>query len=249
MLMRRAAWLLVPVLLAAGVVATRSAHDGEGTPHSASVPPTAGPPARVAPPPAFDSPATATITSATLPTSEDALLYALADTDPLTVLSAADALAARGMTSAIAPLTARPLALRGEAAPSVIDALGRLARVASPEDRATATRTLAAWLASERRRDALDAPGNVLAIYEALGRTGDRDATTVLARELGDPTVSRAAKTAIAKALGALGDPGAAPALSAARREALGAEQLDPFEMEVRDELVAAIDRALAVAR
>lgn len=206
--------------------------------------------AHAAPQPSSDevpaAPETNRAEAATAPErSVDVLLARLGSEDPFEVLDAADGLAARRATSAIPALAAFPIARSPEAAPSVIDALGRLAGVAQGAERSQAASKLRGWLAEEKRRGAPESVGNVLTIYEALGHTGDAASARALEAELRDPDVSRAAKTVIVASLAKLRDPASRPVLEQAKHEAAGAVIDDAFEDEVRRDLLAEIDRAL----
>lgn len=176
----------------------------------------------------------------------DTLLARLAAADDYVVLDAADALAARKVTAAIPILAAISLADRPDAAPSVIDAVGRLAGVATGREHDLAVERLGTWLREEKARRAPESAGNVLGLYEALGHTRDPDAVRRLTAELRDPNVTYAAKTVIVDALVRLADPDARASLTAARAEAASAAIDDPFEDEIRRDLLAALDRALA---
>lgn len=175
----------------------------------------------------------------------DTLIAALRSSNDFVVVDAADELVARKATEALPTLERFDVTGRPHAAPSVIDALGRLAGDADPRARRTATDRLLALLAEERTRGARESAGNVLALYEALGRTGDPRAAAALEREALDPGVSFAAKTVIVEALVRLRQPTSAPILRRLLAMLADAEASDELEEETRRELATAIDRAL----
>lgn len=179
------------------------------------------------------------------PRSTDALLAALGSSDPFVVLDAADDLAARKATRALPILGAIDIRKGPHSAPSVIDALGRLAAVADAGDRKTATDRLLALLAQERVRSAPESAGNVLAIYEALGHTLEPRAAAALEGELLDPSVTHSAKTVVVEALVRLRQPSSGPPLRALQRELSVFVAPDALAEEVRGELALAVERAL----
>ena len=128
----------------------------------------------------------------------------------------------------------------------MIKALGELAGVAEPDDRELATDRLIALLAQEKAREAPDAPGNVLQIYEALGQTGDPRAATALEPELSDKTVPLAALTVVAGALANLQQPSSKAALVEARARVAALTFEDAFMSEVQKDVLASFDRAIA---
>jgi hypothetical protein len=175
-----------------------------------------------------------------------ALLKKLSSSDPFDVLDAADGLAARKVTAAIPTLAALDLPNTPDSAPSVIDALGRLAGEAAPEERAVATDRLLELLALEKRRRAPESAANQLALYEALGFTRDPRAVPGLEAELRDRSVGFAARTIVIESLVRLGQPSSRAAALAAREELERTRAAEAFEEDVRGELAASLDRALA---
>lgn len=257
-----AAVLVVTGLIAARVATTSGARSADRTAARAesSETPAAKPievaasaiaPTAVAPRPSAVPAAAATMEAAperadaSVPRTTQALLEALDSSDPFVVLTAADDLAARKATRAVPALAAIDIRKSAHSAPSVINALGRLASGADPASRTTATERLLALLAQERSRSAPESAGNVLTLYEALGRTLDPRAAAALERELLDPTVTHSAKTVVVAALVRLGQPSSGPPLRALQRELAVFVAKDPLEEEVRGELALAVDRAL----
>jgi hypothetical protein len=173
------------------------------------------------------------------------LLGRLGSSDPFVVLDAADGLAARKVTDAIPALAALDIRKSADSAPSIIDALGRLAAAADSTGRKTATERLLALLAQEKTRGAPESAANLLSIYEALGQTKDPAAAPALEAELRDRSVTLAARTVVVDALVRLGQPSSRAALTAARREAAATTTHDALEEEVRGEFVAQLDRAV----
>jgi len=267
--MRRRSALVAAVLVVTGLVAARAATTSSAPTRSEAPPQAADPPASppveraasaiaVAPSaaPAIAVPAAATAATAAaeapreradanVPRTTDVLLEALGSSDPFVVLTAADDLAARKATRAVPILAAIDIRKSAHSAPSVINALGRLASGADSASRTTATDRLLALLAQERVRSAPESSGNVLALYEALGRTLDPRAAAALEAELVDPTVTHAAKTVVVAALVRLQQPSSGPPLRALQRELGVFVAKSPLEEEVRGELAVAVERAL----
>jgi hypothetical protein len=183
--------------------------------------------------------------------SPEALLDKLASDDPYEVLDAADGLAARKVTRAIPTLAAMDIRKSADSAPSVIHALGQLGGHADPALRKTATDRLVALLAQERERARTEpeSAGNVLAIYEALGKTNDPAAAPPLEIELRDPEVPLAARTVVVESLVELGQPSSRPAVASARTEVAAMRAGDELEAEIQQELLGHLDRALAALR
>jgi hypothetical protein len=179
----------------------------------------------------------------------EALLDKLASDDPYEVLDAADGLAARKVTRAIPTLAAMDIRKSADSAPSVIHALGQLGGHADPTLRKTATDRLVALLAQERARTEPESAGNVLAIYEALGKTHDPAAAPPLEIELRDPEVPLAARTVVVESLVELGQPSSRPAVTRARAEVALMQAGDELEAEIQQELLGHLDRALAALR
>jgi len=178
--------------------------------------------------------------------SVDALIERLSSDDPHIVLDAADGLRARNAVEAIPDLAALDIAASPDSARTVIDAIGKLAGAANPDLQKTATDRLIALLAQEKARSSPDAPGNVLQIYEALGDTQDPRAALALEAELSDPSVPLAALVVIVEALAKLNQPSSLKPLSEARARVAALAFDDAFLMEVRSDVLAALDAALA---
>ena len=174
------------------------------------------------------------------------LVASLSSGDAVVVAEASKALIARRATSAIRSLTEIDLSAAAGGGLSIIDALGRLGALADPREKGAAVDRLIALLADEKRRDARESASNLLQIYEALGETRDPRAAKALEAELLDPEVGRAPKVVIVQALVSIGGSDRRAALAGARAQQAEVVGADAFEEEVRQELVAAIDKALA---
>jgi hypothetical protein len=155
----------------------------------------------------------------------------------------------RGATEAIVPLTKVDLSAAAGSGLSIIDALGKLAGVASDGDRARAVERLIAMLEEEKQRGARESAGNLIQIYEALGRTGDPAAAAPLEAELLDASVPRAPKVVIVASLVQLGQPSSIAALETALATETATAANDAFEEEIRLELVGAIEDAIVTLR
>lgn len=186
---------------------------------------------------------------ASSPRTTETLLAELRSSDDFVVLEAARALVDRKATAAIPELVAIDIRRGPQAAPNVIDALGRLAVVADPAAKRTATDRLLHLLAQERARDARESAGNVLTIYEALGRTLEPRAAPALEAELLDPAVTLAAKTVVVEALVQLRQPSSAAPLRTLQQELGPRIPADNLEAEVQRELAASVEKALQVLR
>jgi len=108
------------------------------------------------------------------------LLSATESTDAIVVAEATNALVARGTVAALPILIESDVIRRPWAAPSIIDAMGRLAAIAPPEQRSEAVDRLVALMREEKVRGAQESQGNMIQIYEALGLTGDPKAVPPL---------------------------------------------------------------------
>lgn len=181
------------------------------------------------------------------PSGTRTLISSLTSEDEIVVAEAARALIARGATEAIDPLARIDLSRAAGSGLSVIDALGKLAAVASDADRGVAVDRLVAMLAEEKRRGARESAGNLIQIYEALGQTGDPRAAAPLEAELLDADVPRAPKVVIVASLVQLEQRSSRSALETALANESAAKGDDAFEEEVRVELVGAIEAALKV--
>lgn len=176
----------------------------------------------------------------------DALIERLSSDDPHIVLDAVDGLRARNAVEAIPNLADLDIAASPDSARTVIDALGKLAGAADPGNQKTATDRLIALLAQEKARPSPDAPGNVLQIYEALGDTRDPRAASALEAELSDPSVPLAALVVVIEALAKLNQASSIKPLSEARVRVAALTFDDAFLMEVRSDVLAALDAALS---
>ncbi|MGE0404501.1 MAG: hypothetical protein AB7T06_47770 [Kofleriaceae bacterium] len=175
----------------------------------------------------------------------DVLVAGLSATDAVVVAESANGLVARGALSAIPSLVELDVVARPWAAPSVIYAMGRLAALASDEERGLAVERLLALLAAEKERNSPEALANLLHIYEALGHTGDARAIAPLEHELADRRVATAPKVVVVQALVQLGARQSKPALERALVELAPTLVGDDFEAAVRRDLEAAIREAL----
>jgi hypothetical protein len=174
-----------------------------------------------------------------------ALIENLKSDDMVVVAEAADALVARRATSAIGTLAAMDIHATEGIAPSIIHALGRLGEMGDGDERRSAVDRLLALLDHEKRRNAPDSSGNLLHIYEALGATGDSRAAPTLERELEDDRVGIAPKVVIVQALARIGAPSSRPVVVRARSGVAAIEGGDAYEMELRQDLLNAMDTAL----
>lgn len=175
----------------------------------------------------------------------DALIAALKSPDAVVVAEATKELIERRATRAIDALAEIELSDAAGSGLSIIDALGRLGALADGDERTQAVERLLAQLASEKQRAAPESPGNLLQLYEALGRTGDARAAQALEAELVDPEVGRAPKVVIVQSLVWLAQPSSRAALEKARKYQAETLATDDFDAELRSELLAAIDAAL----
>ncbi len=178
--------------------------------------------------------------------STDKLVASLSSTDSVVVAEAAKALIERRATNQIAALAKLDLTSAAGGGLSIIDALGKLGTIAGPDEKTIAVERLIAMLAEEKRRHAPESASNLIQIYEALGETRDPRAEKPLDAELLDASVGRAPKVVIVNALIAIGSSGSRDALTEARSKEATARPSDAFEEELRVELLAAIDKALA---
>ncbi len=179
------------------------------------------------------------------PAGTQTLIDNLGSSDSILVAEAAKALIARQATEAIAPLAAISLEKAAGSGLSVIDALGKLGGVAEGNEKSAAVDRLLSMLREEKRRDARESPGNLLQIYEALGETQDPKAAPALEAELLDANVPRAPKVVIVQALVEIGLASSKDAIGAALRTQASQQGDDPFEEEIRKELIAALEEAL----
>lgn len=178
--------------------------------------------------------------------STEKLVASLSSTDSVVVAEAAKALIERRATNQIAALAKLDLTSAAGGGLSIIDALGKLGTIAGPDEKTIAVERLIAMLAEEKRRHAPESASNLIQIYEALGETRDPRAEKPLDAELLDASVGRAPKVVIVNALIAIGSSGSRDSLAEARSKEATARPSDAFEEELRVELLAAIDKALA---
>ncbi len=173
------------------------------------------------------------------------LLSATESTDAIVVAEATNALVARGTVAALPILIESDVIRRPWAAPSVIDAMGRLAALAPPEQRGEAVDRLVALMREEKVRGAQESLGNLIQIYEALGLTGDPRAIAPLEGELVDPTVPTAPKVVVVQALVALRAIQSRPVLERVQAQLAASPAKDAYEAELQKDLIAAIRDAL----
>lgn len=173
------------------------------------------------------------------------LLAGVESSDAVVVAESTNALVARGAVGALPVLIDHDVLRRPAAAPSIIDAIGRLSAVAAPEQRAEAVDHLVALLREEKTRGAVESQGNTIQIYEALGQTGDARAIGPLETELQDPTVPTAPKVVIVQALVALRATRSIGILERLQT-AIASSTAVGFEAELQRDLLAAIHDALA---
>jgi len=102
--------------------------------------------------------------------------------DPVKRIDAIDALVNRGHVASLPSLLAFDPASDPFVAPTVIVAIGQLARLASPAEQRRAIERLSALLVAEKERRGQDSAGNVVLLVEALGALGAPDAAPVLER-------------------------------------------------------------------
>jgi hypothetical protein len=173
------------------------------------------------------------------------LLAGIESTDAVVVAESTNALVAHGAIWTLPALIEQDVLARPYAAPSIIDALGRIGALAPPEQRGEVVDRLVALMRTEKTRGSQESLGNLIQIYEALGHTGDPRAIEPLEHELVDRTVPTAPKVVIVQSLVALR---ATRSLSVLQR--LGAELSAPstatgFEAELQRDLLGAIRDAL----
>ncbi len=161
------------------------------------------------------------------------------------VAEAANGLVSRSAVAALPVLVDHDVIKRPWAAPSIIDAMGRLAAIAPPEQRTEAVDRLIALMHEEKVRGAQESQGNLLQIYEALGLSGDPRAVPPLEQELVDPTVKTAPKLVVVQALVALRSTSSRPLLERLASQLVTVPSTDSFEAELRRDLLAAIREAL----
>ncbi len=179
------------------------------------------------------------------PDAAAVLLAGIESTDAVVVAESTNALVGRGATWALPVLLEQDVIARPAAAPSIIDAMGRLGAVAAPEQRSEVVDRLVELLNVEKTRGAQESQGNLLQIYEALGQTGDPRAVDPLTRELNDRSVMTAPKVVIVQALVALHATTSIGALETLHAQ-LAASKADGFEAELQRELLGVIRDALA---
>lgn len=200
------------------------------------------------PPPGAGAPSIAEVLRARTDGSPEGigvLLAGIESTDAVVVAESTNALIAHGAIWTLPSLIEQDVLTRPHAAPSIIDALGRIGALAPPEQRAEVVDRLVALMRTEKTRGSQESLGNLIQIYEALGHTGDPRAIEPLELELVDRTVPTAPKVVIVQALVALR---ATRSLSVLER--VGAELSAPstatgFEAELQRDLLGAIRDAL----
>jgi len=180
------------------------------------------------------------------PAGTAALVASLDADDRIVASEAADGLVARGAVTAIPALRAIDVSARPDIAPGIIDALGRLGAMADGDLRIDAVTRLLELLEVEKHRRAPESAGNLVMIYEALGKTRDQRAAPRLEIELADPTLAKAPKVVVVQALAAIGAPSSRAAIARLREQLGAATEVDPYQAELRRDLLAVIDAALA---
>ncbi len=174
-----------------------------------------------------------------------ALVRALDEGDAPAKIEAIDELVKRKHVAALKPLMKVDPADDPYVGPTAMLGLGQLARDADPAQREAAVTRFAKLLEQEKARQGMDSPGNMLVIFEALGKIGTPSAAHLLEQELVDPVHPTAAKVAIVDALEACGQSSSVVALTAFRTKFQVSAQ-DEFEREIEQDLVKALDRAIA---
>ncbi len=175
----------------------------------------------------------------------DLLVIALDSEEAVVVAEAANALVSRKAIHALPALMEQDIPSRPWAAPSVIDAMGRLAAEAPPAQRADVVDHLVKLLEVEKRRESVEALGNTIQIYEALGQTGEAKAIAALERELVDPTVETAPKVVIVQSLVALKAVQSTELLARVQAEVAALPPVDGLEAELRQDLLTVLGEAL----
>jgi len=148
-----------------------------------------------------------------------------------------------GDTSALPRLRARSLRDDPEVAAPLIRAIGHLAGMAPSEEKRASAETLAGWLSHEMAEGSSFARGNVSLLLDALADTGSPSAVLPLVRALDAGTLPLHQATKAVEALGALGDPRGAEAVT--RFE----QALDRAPPDSADSKDALRDEARAAAR
>ena len=151
----------------------------------------------------------------------------------------------RGDTSALPRLRARSLRDNPEVAAPLIRAIGHLAGIAPSEEKRASAETLAGWLSHEMAEGSSFARGNVSLLLDALADTGSPSAVLPLVRALDAGTLPLHQATKAVEALGALGDPRGAEAVTRFE-QALDRVPPDAPDTDLRDEARAAARLALA---
>ena len=198
--------------------------------------------------PTAEGPTVDDILQARADDSADALTVLLAGVesrDAVVVAESTNALVARGAVAALPVLVEHDVPGRPWAAPSVIDALGRLASVAAPEQRSEVVDRLVALMHQEKHRGAIESQGNLLQIYEALGLTGDAQAIEPLEHELVDPGVPTALKVVVVQALVALSATRSRGILEQLKARLAADTTADAYEAELQRDLLVVIRDAL----
>jgi hypothetical protein len=173
------------------------------------------------------------------------LVEALDSEDSVAKLEAIDELARRRHVPALKRLLAFDPADDPFVGPTALLAMGALARDADASSRESAVDRLVKLLEAEKERRGADSAGNVLVIFEALGKVQIPRAARALERELVDPGHGTASKVAIVDALEACGQASSLDVL-ASFRETVRVSAADPFERALEADLVTAVDRTLA---
>ncbi len=175
----------------------------------------------------------------------DLLVIALDSEEAVIVAEAANALVSRKAIAALPALMEQDIPSRPWAAPSVIDAMGRLAAEAPPQQREDVVDHLVKLLEVEKRRESVEALGNTIQIYEALGQTGEAKAIAALERELVDPSVETAPKVVIVQSLVALKAVQSKELLARVQAELAALPPAEGLEAELRKDLLTVLGEAL----
>ncbi len=154
----------------------------------------------------------------------------------------------RGDTSALPRLRARSLRDNPEVAAPLIRAIGHLAGIAPSEEKRASAETLAGWLSHEMTEGSSFARGNVSLLLDALADTGSPSAVLPLVRALDAGTLPLHQATKAVEALGALGDPRGAEAVTRFEQalDRVPPDAADAPDSHLRDEARAAARLALA---
>lgn len=215
-------------------------------------PPIAARPRAAAPipkPPAQQVPREAPLTLQPSAAEDDVaarLQHTLESASEIDRIEAINGLADRGELRVLPMLEAQDLARDPVISPSVINAVGKLARVAPPEQREHAVRTLERWLRELESSSAGEAPGYVVGLVQALSLSDSPAANSVLSDALERGQLPLSVETTVATALGAARDRSARAALEHFSRRIDALPATTGFEESLRREAKAAVEQSLA---